>query len=89
VKYEFIKPEYLAKFYANNTKNMELKVEKLQILRLINKLTIKEQFKILYSAEEISQNMKCLVKGNNGFNATNNYIQCKNITNVRISLRYD
>ncbi len=57
------------------------------ILNYLNNLTIKEQFRSLQSAKEIFYK-SCIVLKTKGFNSNEIYIDCDEISPVRMSISY-
>jgi hypothetical protein len=88
-KQNFLKFDYIRKINRNSTKLNENQL--IRILRKLNKLTIKEQFKVLLSAEEISEIIGCYVLRNKPINNTylGTYHECKNLSPIKISISFD
>jgi hypothetical protein len=91
VKAFFVKDEYIFKLLPNNTKiSSDYQFEQI-IENKLNKLSIKEQFKVLYNSENISKFIDCNVMQKTTINDTFSvkYIKCENISSIRISINFN
>ncbi len=82
-KHYFVREEILKNIF-NNGSNEKLN-DRTKILNYLNNLSIKDQFKSLQSVREIL-NKRCFVMKTNGFNSTEDFVECDKISPLRMSI---
>jgi hypothetical protein len=80
-KVSMIKKEYLNQLVSNLTD------PSIEISKNFNALTIKEQFKALYTAEELF-NEKCFVRKTYALKSTEKYVNCHLVSDIKLSINY-
>jgi hypothetical protein len=85
-KHYFVRREILEIIFKNES-NEGLRNET-KILNYLNTFSIKEQFKALQSAQDIL-NKNCLVIKKIGLNSTEDYMDCDEISPIRMSIGYN
>jgi hypothetical protein len=80
-KVSMIKKGYFKKLVSNLTDPL------IEMFKILNELTIKEQFKTLYSAEELF-NETCFVRKTYALNSTEKYVKCHLVSDIKLSINY-
>jgi hypothetical protein len=82
--HHFVRKEFFNIIFKNDSNSRIDNTTK--IANYLNKLSIKDQFRALQSAQEIIE--KCRVMKTKGFNLTNNCLHCYEISAIRMSINY-